>query len=216
MGVLFRIGVGVVGAAAAYWGFKEMRLAGAASDTPTRMTCRELGEKGAAGNAHVVMTDFLLTGDLVYQHKKKSSDADKWKKVWVPAVPSDGEYAKALIAAGGERPQVPPPRPIGVIVVSTDTKNDRELEALGAKDELDGMVTNLIHELGHEEKKLLEESYGDVSKAQIFEVGRKPAGAMLSLLAIVGGAALVAGAIWSFVRRKRPLPPEPAAPAQPV
>ena len=62
------------------WGVKELKLAAAASDTATRMTCKELGEKGAEGNPHVVLTDFVLTDDLVYEHKRKTSDASKWKK----------------------------------------------------------------------------------------------------------------------------------------
>ena len=50
-------------------------------------------------------------------------------------------------------------------MVSDDTKNEQELE---------GMVVDLIQSLGRKEEELLEESYGDVSKAQIFEIGGGP------------------------------------------
>jgi hypothetical protein len=210
MGVLTKIVIGLVGAGAVLWGVNELRLSGAASDTPTRMTCKELGEKGAAGNAHVVLTDFVLTGDLVYEHGRKSSDTSKWKKVWVPAVPSDSEYARAVRAPGAAFSKVPAPRPVNVIVVSSETKNEAELTALGAQKELDGMVVNLISTLGHEEKKLLEESYGDVSRAQIFEVGRRPANRWLAIGAIVAGAGVGFAILRSFFRRR---PSEAAPPA---
>jgi hypothetical protein len=202
MGILTKIVIGLVGVGGVLWGTKELKLAGAASETATRMTCRELGEKGAEGNPHVLLTDFVLTDDLVYEHKRKTSDASKWKKVWVPAVPSDSAYAKAIRAPGADVSEIPAPRPVSVIVVSSDTKNEAELAALGAKKELDGMVVNLISSLGHEEKKLLEESYGDVSRAQIFEVGRKPAKKILAFGAIVGGAAVALAVLLSFFRKK--------------
>ena len=196
--------IGLAGVGGLAWGVQELRLAGAASETPTRMTCKELGEKGAAGNAHVVLTDFLLTGDVVYEHKRKSSDTEKWTKVWVAAVPTDGPYALALRDAGEAGPSVPPPRPVHVIAVFTDTKNEHELAAMAAKPELDGMVVNLISSLGHEEEKLLQGTYGDVSKAQIFEVGRKPTKSLYAFSAIGVGAAVALGVLASFFRRRKP------------
>ncbi len=110
-----------------------MRLAGAAKDAPTRMTCKDLGEKGAAENAHVLLTDFVLTSDIVYKTKRTASSTAKWTKVWVPAVPSDSPYAKAIAAAGADVSSVPFPRPVRVIVVSDDTMNEAQLAALGAR-----------------------------------------------------------------------------------
>jgi len=196
--------IGLAGVGGVAWGVQELRLAGAASETPTRMTCKELGEKGAAGNAHVVLTDFLLTGDVVYEHKRKSSDTEKWTKVWVPAVPLDSPYALALRDAGANNPPPPPPRPVHVIAVFTDAKNERDLAALGAKTELDGMVVNVISSLGGEEEKLLKGTYGDVSKAQIFEVGRKPAKSLYAFAGIGVGAAVALGMLVSFFRRRKP------------
>lgn len=211
MGILTRIFVGLVGVGGVLWGVKELQLAGAMSDTPTRMTCRELGEKGAEGNPHVILTDFVLTDDIVYEHKRKTSDSSKWKKVWVPAVPSDSAYARAVRAPDADLSEIPTPRPVNVIVVSSDTKNEAELAELEAKKELDGMVVNLISSLGHQEKKLLEESYGDVSRAQIFEVGRRPADKLLAIGAILAGAVAALLVLRSFFRRKT----QKTAPATP-
>ncbi len=206
MGVLTKLVVGAVGAGIVLWGANELRLRGAASDTPTRMTCQELGDKGATDNAHVLLTDFVLSSDLVYEHKRKASSRAKWTKVWVPAVPSDSAYAMALREPDADLATIPVPRPVKVIVVSSDTENEADLTALGARSELQGMVTNLIRSLGAEEKKLLEESYGDVSKAQIFEVGRTPTSPLLAVLAIVAGAGVALAVLLSFFRKKRPAP----------
>jgi hypothetical protein len=207
MRVFPRLFIGGIGVAAVVWGVGEVRLAGAASDKPTRMTCKELGEKGASGNARVIMTDFILTDDLVYEHKRKSSDKEKWTKIWVPAVPTDSPYAMAISQPGADLSKIPTPRPVSVIVVSSDTKNEEDLATLGAKEELEGMVVNLISSLGRKEKELLESSYGDVSKAQIFEVGRKPTSMLIALLAIAAGAGAALFVLVSFFRRKRPETP---------
>ena len=194
---LLLIGAGV---AVVFWGWRERQLASASSGEAHRMTCKQLGDSGPGDNAHVVLTDFLMTHQIVYAEAKSGA----WKKVWVPAVPIDSEYAKQLQAAEGDATKVAVPRPVKVIVLAKDVKDEMALDDLGGKDELEGMVINVIDELGKEERTLLEKSYGDVSGAQIFEVGRAPTSAVLALLAIAAGALLALAVLASFFRRSPP------------
>jgi hypothetical protein len=198
MSVRFKLLGLLLGVGLAVYGFKERTLSAAASETPQRLTCAQLGERGYGDNAHVVLTDFAFTVDFVYSEK-----SGKWKQVWIPAVPLDGEYAEKVRAAGGDPTKVPAPRPVLVIVTSTDVANQAALSALEEKDELQGLVTNVIDKIDGKTKDLLEKAYGDVSRAQIFEVGRKVKGTGLILGMIAGGCILGLASLGSFFLRKK-------------
>lgn len=191
------LGVGL-GAGLAIYGFNERTLASAAAETPQRMTCAQLSEHGYGDNAHLVLTDFLFTMDYVYAGKP-----GKWKQVWIPAVPGDGEYAAKVRDAGADAAKVPAPRPVRVIVTSTDVPDAKALSALDEKQELEGVVTNVIDRIDAKTKALLEQSYGDVSRAQIFEVGRSVTNTWLILGIIAGGCALGLASVASFFLRKK-------------
>lgn len=199
---LFGIGLGI---AAALWGWRERTLAAKTGDDAVKLTCKALGASGPGENAHVEMTDFLLAPNFVYQTGKHGS---KWSAVWVPAVPLDGEYAlrvrDAILKAGKEKVEsVPAPRPVTVIVKSTSVEDEQALNALGEKDVLEGLVVNSIETLDGEERGLLERTYGDVSKAQILEVGRSRTSPWLAVGGLVGGAILTLGSVGALFRRKK-------------
>ena len=187
----------VLGVGGVVWGWRERQLASASSGEAHRMTCKQLGESGPGDNAHVILTDFALTHEWVYQEGRSGG----WRKVWIPAVPFDSPYVEQVRAAGGNVTKIAVPRPVRVVVLAKDVKDEKALDALADRDEIDGMVINLIDRLGGEEKKLLEKSYGDVSGAQIFEVGRTAWSTGIALLAMVAGGLVALAALVLFFRR---------------
>jgi hypothetical protein len=185
------------------WGNQERKLASLSRETPTKLSCKQLGAAGPGDNAHVVLTDFALAPRLVYD-PGKSGD---WKQIWVPAVALDGDYVKKLgevLAAHGNVDAVPLPKPITVIITSEDVPDQKAFDALDEKEELEGLVVNSISHLSDDTKRLLENSYGDVSNAQILHLGRKPAHRALAYAGLLGGPLLGLFFLLSFFRRKKP------------
>ena len=214
MGTRLRIAVVVAGGFGIFWGVKETRLASAASDMATTLTCKQLGDSGAASNAHVVLKDFLLTANFVYEEQKERSRG--WNQVWVPAVPIDGEYAKKVAEAGGIMTNVPVPRPIHVIITAKNIVNEQDLARLGGREELEGLVVNVVESIDGDTKKMLEKTYGDIGGAQILEVGRKPTSAVLALLVVLASSIGVLWVVRSWFSRKQDAPPPPVSATSPA
>jgi len=196
--LLNRLFLGLVGVGLVVYGVKERQLAAVTGEKPVKMTCKELGEAGKLENANVILTDFVLTPNFVRRGKD-----DRWTRIWVPVVPVDGEYVRKVKAAGGKSAGVELPRPVQVVVTSDDVRNDKDFEALGSKRELEGLVINEIETMSGNEKELLEKSYGDVSKAQIFAVGRKPTSTALAYGLIAGGVLLGLWVLKSFLPKSK-------------
>ncbi len=190
---MFRVllAVVVIGLLVAYKGLTELRLSSSASSTPTMMSCTELETTGCDKNAHIVLTDFLFSDQLIYETKSRTNDA--WKCVYVPIVPTDGEFAEALVEQirknGGQMPEsIPTPSSFKVLVKSTKVSGEHELSLLTEQETLQGMVINEVESLGSKEKELLQQAYPgvDVSSCYIIEHGRAPSGIFgsLGLLAV--------------------------------
>ncbi len=194
------------GCVLAYFGFQEWRLASAAKATPQTITCAELETKGPGDNAHVSLTKvFVCQQSFVFEAKKNNES--HWNKIWVPAVPLDGEYMKTVKSMLEQDPKLenlPPPQNIRVLVKSAKIANHGELEGLALQGlqtggAIDGLVINKIESLGSEEKKILEQSYPgiDFTKCYIIDHDRKPAEAG-KLAGMIGGGGLLAliGGLW--------------------
>jgi hypothetical protein len=205
---MFRIKLAMIigGIVLAVIGVQEWRLAQATKETPQTISCADLSAKGPGDNANIVLTDSLICGDsFVYEAKKNNPT---WNKIWVPVVPSNGEYIqqiqKMLIEGGGKiNGPVPPPQNIKVILKSSKVPGQGELAALCDQSSITGLVTNKIESLGAKERKMLEESYPgtDFTQCYIVDHDRKPAGMGQVagytggglLLTLVGVGMLVAG-----------------------
>jgi hypothetical protein len=182
----WRLGVAllVIGGGLTVWGFIEWRLGRGASSTPQRMTLKELIARGPEGNPNIILTDFELCENYVYQ-----SENGRWKGVYVPVVPQ------------GEGPQSGgPPRPtsgVKAILFSINVRSEAEIPAVMGKRELPALVTNSITSLGAEETRLLQQSYGglDPKKVLIIQEGRKLMSGALVALIFAGGGLLVLGGI---------------------
>lgn len=199
---MFRIKIAMIvgGAVLAFMGYKEFKLSGVAKAEPSAITCADLAANGPGENAHVTVSDFLLSDSMVYEEKK-----GRWTRVWVPALPIGGEYQKkilALIDENGKLPaQVPPPTNIKIILKFTDCRNEADLDRYADAETIQGIVVNEIDSLGSEERKILEESYPGVNFAtcHLLEVGRRAPSAGATYGMLGGGAALAIAGIAMFV-----------------
>jgi hypothetical protein len=203
-----KIAIVVIGGVLTFFGFQELRLRSVVKSDPQTITCADLGEHGPGDNANVIMSDFLLCDfSYVYEQREHSRN---WEKVWVPAVPLEGEYHQMILSRlkpdGSIDGEIPPPKDVKVIVQSSQVMNEGALTKLAADETLPGLIINEIASLGSEEQKLLRESYPgvDFNKVYILEHMRKPQHAGLSA-AMVGGGVLLAGVgvLSFFLGRKR-------------
>jgi hypothetical protein len=178
------IGLAVVGIGLLLWGGMEWNLGRGASSKPERITLKQLIARGPEGNPNIILTDFELGDNFVYETKNGA-----WTGVYVPAFPAD-----ELKPAGPGQP----PAAIKAVIFSLHVHSEAEINSVLAKRELPALVTNRIRSLGTEEKNLLQQHYGagiDVNKCLLIQEGRTPmSGAVLALI-FGGGLLALAGAV---------------------
>ncbi|HEX5270297.1 MAG TPA: hypothetical protein VFW33_07420 [Gemmataceae bacterium] len=175
----------VLGIGLMLWGGMEWWLGRGASSTPERISLAQLIARGPEGNPNIILTDFELGSNFVYEEKNGS-----WNGVYVPAVPA----GQANPAAGPGRPA----EQIKAVIFSLNVHSDPEIGTVLGKRELPALVTNRIRSLGSEEKRLLQQTYGgaiDVDHCLIIQEGRKPMSNLLLSLMFGGGLLLLAGSV---------------------
>ncbi|HEY2882904.1 MAG TPA: hypothetical protein VGJ15_10730 [Pirellulales bacterium] len=182
---LLRFGIGgvVVGVGLLVAGIREYRLNSAASASPESITLAELIRRGPDGNPNIVLTDFQLCNNFVYEHQH---GFDAWTAVWAPVVVrKPGTSPQTVANAIGTNLQA-------IIYAKRIYSKEQFVRTLGVE-QLRGMVINRIQSLPEKDKVLLEDSYPniDVDKCIIFEEGRVPQNAEQSSLKANGGSALI-------------------------
>jgi hypothetical protein len=195
------IGLAVVGIGLMLWGGMEWHLGRGASSKPERITLKQLIARGPDGNPNIILTDFELGDNFVYEEKD-----GRWTGVYVPAFPA-GEPK----AAGGPGQ---PPAAIKAVIFSLHVHSQAEVDSVLAKRELPALVTNRIRSLGSEEERLLQNHYGggiDTKKCLLIQEGRTPmSGAVLALifggglLCLLGAVGIVVGSIVADYKRTGP------------
>jgi hypothetical protein len=187
---MFRFGLIliVVGGVLGWLGIKEWRLSSGASDKPKQVTLKDLIAQGPGDNAHIVLMDFVLCENLVYQSNKNSTT---WSKAWIPIVPKP---------SGGEQ-VISKPTSFHAILYCPNVKNQVDAASLANRPTLKGMVINDIESLGAEETKLLKQTYPntDFDKCLIIEPDREPAGFGKIVLFMGGGALLLVGGLVAML-----------------
>jgi hypothetical protein len=159
--LLAAIGLGVLT-------YFEAALAMQSTRAPDEMKLKDLIARGPQGNAHVIVTDFVLCDNGVSQHLEKSSGS--WVGVWIPLVPSDEVVRdkNGLVNATN----------VKVLFYRTSIHNKVELEDRRKKlFRLQGMVTNSIMSVpeGDARHLLLSSFPGtDFDKCLIIHEGRRP------------------------------------------
>jgi hypothetical protein len=198
----FKIWMIIGGAFLAWYGFQEWRISAEAKTDPQVLTCAALAKDGYGTNAHIKMTDFLLSpGGYVYEEKEKGGS---WETVWIPVVPLGGAYHKMVLALP-EDAEIPSPKSFNVILQTEHASGASMLGKIGGKKQLQGVVINEIDSLDSETKKLLKDSYPgiDLDNCWIVEHKRETKGAMLSLLLLLLGVGLAGGGVFFLVKGRK-------------
>lgn len=206
----YKLGMIVGGILLAVWGVREGIMAGGAKAEPQTITCADLGRDGPGNNAHVVLTDFIISpGTFVYQEGKRGG---AWSKVWVPLLPVGGAWDRKVQAlleqSGTDDPGdvlLPQPETFSVLVRSSLVPNERGLSILEMGGELRGLVINEIDSLGREEEKLLAGEYPNVNldECWIIDHARTPK-SMGTVILLVGAGVVLAGlGVWLVLPRRR-------------
>jgi hypothetical protein len=198
----FLFGTGIVlmiiGIILAVVGFQERSLAATASQAPEEISLKDLIARGPDGNPNIILTDYVLCDNFVYQERNGS-----WEHAWVPAVPRE----QAGQNTGGKATQVK------ALIFTIHARNQHDLAQRCEQPKLRALVTNRIVSLKSQERDLLAKSYPgtDFSKCLIIQEGREPAGPTKLILMIGGGGfAALAGlgmigagfGVWLWRRRQ--------------
>jgi hypothetical protein len=191
----------VVGVALISISFQERGLAETASKTPEGITLKELIARGPDGNPNIVLKDFMVCQNYVFE-----SRGTVWQRAWVPVVP--------VVAAGkgGERPNRPDV--IRAVIYSSEARSEDDLYRRCEQPKLRGLVTNRIAALGSRERNLLEKEYPgtDFTKCLIIHESRELSGSSKVMGMLVGGGAgiligvilVVLGVVVWFTGRREP------------
>lgn len=196
-----------VGAFLAWMGYQEWKLGSVAASAPQGITCAELEASGPGDNAHVLLSDFLLSEQaFVYEGYENSS---RWNKIWIPAVPLGGAYHQQLLQyvdASGRftTDDLPLPTSFRVIVKSSRIHDEQQLATVAGADTLQGLIVNEVESLGSDERRLLAQSYPgiDLDSVYILEHGREPSGRGKTLGFVGSGVVLMMFGVASFRSRR--------------
>lgn len=180
----------MLAAGCAVVGVGEYRLSSRSSQEPEEVSLRDLIKRGPDGNPNIILTDFSIFEDYVYQKKLLSG---RWTKVWVPIVPSDAD-----------EPVPGKPPAIRAFLFSQNIGNDKEVRERFDRPRLHCMVNPEAPKPGIVGSVLIERQYPgtDPQKCIILEEGKKPAGVLKLALFALGSLFFLAltGGIWYLSR----------------
>jgi hypothetical protein len=180
MSKLFWSGVTVlvIGGLLVFAGFQEKSLADVASAAPEEISLAALIARGPDGNPNLIITDFVLCENYVFQTKNGI-----WQTAWVPAVPVQADNQ-----AGGGRPPV-----VHALIMTTHAKSQAQLYQRCGQARLGVLMTNRINSLSGDVRNLLTQSYPgtDFSRCLILQEGREVAGHSKLVLLLGSGIILV-------------------------
>ena len=187
--LMFFTGMGA--AACALFGVQEYSLSARSSQEPEEISLHDLIKRGPEGNPNIILTDFSLFEDYIYEKKALSGD---WTKVWVPIVPANGDEK-----ASGK------PAAIRAFLFSEDIHSDAEVRQRFDRPKLRGMVNPEAPKPGIIGRVLIRENYPgtEPSNCIIIEEGKEPASPLklgLFGLGFVGLSGLTGG-IWYMARK---------------
>ncbi len=153
----------VLGCGCIAHGVKDNVLAGTSSTTPQQLTLAQLIQRGQAGNAHVVVTDFVPTDNFVYTYRAHILDVPAsapktWDGVYQPIVPFAPDLGQRRQHGEGVGPRLEPTA-VQVLVISSGVHNENDRQKVFDGTPLQGMLVNSIQSVDSETQALLRKSY---------------------------------------------------------
>ena len=130
---------------------------------PEEITLKNLIARGPEGNANLILSDFVLCENYVYEYNGPNKNS--WTKMWIPVLPETGStFTEEELT----------PRDVKILIYSTSIRNEQQLETRLSVPKLQGMVTNRIDSIDRKAHDLLKKSYPntDFDKCLIFQEGR--------------------------------------------
>jgi len=190
-----------------YLGIKEHQLRGRSRAEPQTISCQQLIKNGPGDNLHMVLTDFVLMPEYVYE-----TAVGKWSGAWAPALPRgvlEERVAAALHVAPSELATVSPedrdtalaklnPADFNFKIIVSFPKADGEeyMESMLEAETLQGTLfttgLNSLSRSDRDRRSLLHESYPrtDLDACWVLVVGRAPRSAATANAYVFGGAGL--------------------------
>jgi hypothetical protein len=210
------------GGALCFFGHKEYRVSAGTSSEPMSVELADIEGGEISDNNYIqIGPHYRLFEACVYGYEtssgsEKVTNRTKVTEAYYPVYSVGSSFGRQMGAMtkkyGGydEAPDDLPDNerlPLDNVAMLIKTSKYRTVGKLpgGVKlsQKITGLVINTIESIGSEEKKLLQEGFGniDFSKVLILEQGRKPTSAIASLGMMGGGALLVlAPLIVGFAR----------------
>lgn len=174
----------------AFFGVQEYGLSARSSQQPEEISLRDLIKRGREGNPNIILTDFAIFEDYVYEKKITG----RWTKVWVPIIPTNEND-----------PDASKPAAIRAFIFSEEVGSDEEVRRQFDRPKLRGMINPEAAKPGVLGGILIRKSYPgtDPSKSIIIEEGKEPAGVFKLALYCLGVLLLVGltGGIWFLAQR---------------
>lgn len=202
------------GVAGIYVGCNEFQIRGRSKAEPQSITCEQLATHGPGDNLHVLVTDFILLPDYVYE-----TGWTGWKGAWVPAVSYQAyqrQVASALGVSEQEIDSVSEQRLVEaleelkasdfdfrIIVSFPQADGPDYVDRMGEAESIQGMLLEDFTRIEPEGRRLLRQSYPTVKieDCHILVAGRKPYSVATAQLYLSGGVALLLLSLGMAARR---------------
>jgi hypothetical protein len=188
--ILAGVGVIILGIVCGALAFGERDVAASASGEAEEISLRDLLTRGPDGNPYVIVKDFKLQSNFVYE-----GGVTSWKAVWIPVKPTT--------------PLKRNQKSDDALFYSTRIGNEKEIDERLNQPKVPALVTNRISALDSKARGILERKYPgmDFNTCLILHEGREPASGFkvfgLGFLAIVGflgGSGIIA---YAFIIRPK-------------
>lgn len=170
----FNLAMLVVGGIIIFLGAQEMRLGLKAGSTPVEISLDNLVTKGPEDQVYFTVTDVVAGLDGYVAEEDRYGNLSQ---VWIPCAVNAPESDTVFV------------------LYSDKVKTEADAEALSAAGTHTGMIINDIRGLDAETRGLLRTSGIQPENALLFEVGRRPSGALRYGSMILGGLVVMLLAI---------------------
>ncbi len=196
----------------AWHGYQEVKLGAGAKAEPAEVALAEVLPGSKPENAHLKIGPHSPIWYLmVFEYEAESageeiSAGSKINHLYVPIVPQDHPYLRAMDVAQNEE-DLPPAPDVAMILKTKKYKTYGALpeELYSNWDGVQGVVINEIEKIGDEEMALLREGFPQLQadKVLVLEEGRKPTSPMAAYGIVAGGIVLAFAGVGGLAAGRR-------------